>query len=292
MTNLIFRPLALCVMLAVASCSDSSTKIDHESADHHDMDTAVAAEPVDTVKGEMNDTTKFKFDFAMANIPSPATAVQDLVNYNVQYDNTILNAPGKLSKYSSEFQKAVNLGVYNIDMAYAMVNEKGQDVLLYMKTVLSLSDALGIKGAVNTMVGKRAEKNLNNRDSLFRILDEIFVKSDSYLRTNERVYTAALIFTGSWIESLHLNSVIAEKAIGEANKMAARQDLWEQRFYLGNLLNLLNDYKEKAEINDLLAKLTVIHKEITAIKKAADITDKKFAEIAAKLAEARAGVTM
>src|SRR5690606_25163038 len=142
---------------------------------------------------------------AIANIPSPASTLQDMATWGVGYDNSILNDSKNSSKYTTEFQKSINLGIYNIDMAYAMVNEKGPDVLAYMKDILILSDGLGLRGAVSTMVGKRAESNLNSKDSLFKILDEIFVKSDTYLRTNERVYTAATVFAGSWIESLYLN---------------------------------------------------------------------------------------
>jgi hypothetical protein len=85
-------------------------------------------------------------------------------------------------------------------MAHAMINDNGSDVLNYMKTVLTLGNKLGLMSSLNAMVGQRTENNLNNKDSLFELLDEIFVKSDTYLRTNERVYTAATIFAGSWIE--------------------------------------------------------------------------------------------
>lgn len=144
----------------------------------------------DTTPITVSDTTKFKFDFAIANIPSPANSMNQIKDFQHHYDNGLLNDVKNLSKYNTEFQKSLNLGIYNIDMAYAMVNDKGEDVLKYMKNVMMLSDKLGLKSAVDVMVGKRAENNLSNRDSLFKILDEIFVKSDSYLRTNERVYTA------------------------------------------------------------------------------------------------------
>lgn len=158
----------------------------------------------DTTPVTVSDTTKFKFDFAIANIPSPANSINQIKDFQHHYDNTLLNDVKNLSKYTTEFQKSLNLGIYNIDMAYAMVNDKGEDVLKYMKNVMMLSDKLGLKSAVDVMVGKRAENNLSNKDSLFKILDEIFVKSDTYLRTNQRVYTAATIFAGSWLESLYI----------------------------------------------------------------------------------------
>jgi hypothetical protein len=246
----------------------------------------------DTTPVTVDDTTKFKFDFAIANIPSPANSMQELANWGVEYDNSILNSPKNASKYTTEYQRSVNLGVYNIDMAYAMVNEKGPDVLQYMKNILMASDALGLKGAVDNMVGKRAESNLNSKDSLFKILDEIFVKSDSYLRTNERVYTAATVFAGSWLESLYLTCRITERVTDNTLKEKARKHLWEQRFHLGNLINLLSDYKDKKECAELIKDLKPIHEEISALKQPSEMTDEKFNSISSKIATLRNKLTM
>lgn len=261
--------------------NDSSTEI-HDS-------TAVIAP--DTTPVTVSDTTKFKFDFTIANIPSPAGALQDLATWGIPYDNSILNDTRNAPKYVTEFQRSINLGVYNIDMAYAMVNEKGPDVLQYMKNILSLSDALGLKGAVNGMVGKRAESNLSNKDSLFEILDEIFVKSDSYLRTNERVYTAAIVFAGSWLESLYLTCKISEQVADAKVKEIAHKHLWEQRFHLGNLIYLLGDYKDKKECAELITDLKPIHGEISAIKQPSELSDEKFRSVSAKIYSLRDKLT-
>jgi len=273
-------------VLAMASCGGSK---EHDNT----SETADTASTVirDTTPVTVNDTTKFKFDFAIANIPSPASSLQDLGKWNAPYDNSILNDAAKASSYSTEFQRSVNLGVYNIDMAYAMVSDKGQDVLQYMKPILTTSDALGLKGALSSMIGKRAESNLNNKDSLFGILDEIFVKSDSYLRTNERVYTAALVFAGSWIESLYLTCKISETVTDPALKEKAHKHLWEQRFHLGNLINLLGDYKDKKECAELIKELKPIHEEITAIKQPSEMSDAKFKSISEKIYAVRNKLT-
>lgn len=257
------------------------------SAENADSTTVVK----DTTPVTVDDTTKFKFDFAIANIPSPANSMQELATWGVTYDNSILNNPKNASKYTTEYQRSMNLGVYNIDMAYAMVNEKGPDVLQYMKDILILSDALGLKGAVDQMVGKRAESNLNSKDSLFKILDEIFVKSDSYLRTNERVYTAATVFAGSWLESLYLTCKINEQVAEPALKEKARKHLWEQRLHLGNLINLLGDYKDKKECAELIKDLKPIHEEIVAVKDPKDMNDTKFKSISEKVIALRNKLT-
>ncbi|MBS1651653.1 MAG: hypothetical protein JSU07_06545 [Bacteroidetes bacterium] len=274
------------VVLLLSSCGGSK---ETEATGDALSDTAKVVK--DTTKYTVSDTTKFKFDFAIANIPSPANSMQELAKWGMTFNNSFLNDPSNIKNYTTEFSKAINLGVYNIDMAYAMVHDNGQEVLKYMKGVVQISDNLGLKNAVSGMVGKRAENNISNKDSLFKILDEIFVKSDSYLRTNERVYTAAIIFAGSWLESLYITCQLEQETKDNSVKSKAQKHLWEQRFHLGNLLNLLNDYKDKKDCANLNNSLKPIHEEITAIKDPKDMTAEKFKSISAKLIVLRNSLT-
>jgi hypothetical protein len=276
--------MVLLVGMSIASCG---SKKDQEN-DLNDGSEVIAP---DTAKVTVNDTTKFKFDFAMANIPSPATSIQELEGLGVPYDKGMLNPTENVSKYSNEFKKAINLGVYNIDMAYAMMNDKGQDVLQYMKSVMMLADELGLKNAVGSMVGSRAESNLARKDSLFKILDEIFSKSDSYLRTNDRLYTAAIIFAGSWLESLYLNCKISSRATEQKSVEKARRVLWEQRFHLGNLTKVLQDYKSRPEDKELLEHLHRILDKLMVVKQSSDLDDEKFKSIAGDITALRDKVT-
>ncbi|MCA0429541.1 MAG: hypothetical protein LCH32_03450 [Bacteroidetes bacterium] len=267
----IIKLLSLTSLILLAACGGNK---ENENQDIVSDSSNVTVK--DTTPITVSDTTKFKFDFAIANIPSPANSMNQIKDFQHHYDNGLLNDVKNLSKYNTEFQKSLNLGIYNIDMAYAMVNDKGEDVLKYMKNVMMLSDKLGLKSAVDVMVGKRAENNLSNRDSLFKILDEIFVKSDSYLRTNERVYTAATIFAGSWLESLYIICRTAENPLDNSAEIKIHTHLWEQRLYLGNLIILLNDFKDQKECAELIAELKPIHEAINSIPQAKLLDDAKF----------------
>ncbi|MES2567503.1 MAG: hypothetical protein V4565_11585 [Bacteroidota bacterium] len=273
--NKLFLIAGITFSVLMVSCGDKPSE---EIAEEVTTET-----PKDTTPITVNEETKFKFDFAIANIPSPVGSVNELSSWGVDYNNGLLVDSKKQLAANSEFHKAVALGIYNIDMSYAMVNNKGEDVLKYMKTVVKTSEELGLKGAVDQMVGKRAEKNLGNKDSLLAILDEIFIKSDSYLRTNERVYTASAVFAGSWVESLYLTCKIAESINDPANKEKAYKHLWDQRFYLKNLTELLNDYKDKKECAALNDELKKIHADIDVIKDPKNMKDAEFKKISEKI---------
>jgi hypothetical protein len=282
------KPFALASLsiILLSSCGGETHVEDKSASDH------VEVVAKDTTPITVDDAAKFKFDFALANIPSPAASINELSKWGIDYDQSLANDPKKGKNYTSEFQKAVNLGIYNIDMCYAIVNERGEDVLKYMKTVLITSDALGLKGAIDQMIGKRAEKNLGSKDSLLQILDEMLIKSDSYLRTNERLYTASTVFSGGWLESLYLACKITDKATDEAVKAKGRKHLWEQRFHLGNLVTVMDDHKDKKEAQDMNSEFRSIHKEINNVKKPEDMTEAKYKSISEKIYALRSKITM
>lgn len=283
--NKILYVAGFSLLTVLSSCGG---KQEDEFKDTSDS-VAVDNIPKDTTPITVNEDTKFKFDFAIANIPSPVSSVNELSSWGVPYNTAIL-IDTKKPLSGDEFYKAIQLGAFNIDMSYAMVNNVGEDVLKYMKAVLVKSDALGLKSAVDQMVGKRAEQNIANKDSLLRILDEIFVKSDSYLRTNDRVYTASAVFAGSWIEALYLTCKITEAGTDAAVKEKGYKELWDQRFYLKNLSELLNEYKDKKECAALNDQFKVILNEITAIKDPKDFKEANFKTISGQIYALRASI--
>ncbi|MBA2611147.1 MAG: hypothetical protein H0U95_04195 [Bacteroidetes bacterium] len=283
--NKILYVAGFSLLAILNSCGDKQADEFKDTADSVVTDNT----PKDTTAITVNEDTKFKFDFAIANIPSPVSSVNQLSSWGVPYNSAFL-LDTKKQLTGDEFFKAAQLGAFNIDMSYAMVNNVGEDVLKYMKAVLIKSDALGLKSAVDQMVGKRAESNIANKDSLLRILDEIFVKSDSYLRTNERVYTAAAVFAGSWVEALYLTCKVTEAGTDPAVKEKGYKELWDQRFYLKNLSELLAEYKDKKECVALNDQFKVVLNEITAIKDPKDFKEANFKSISEKIYGLRSSI--
>lgn len=275
--TLLKKIIALVIICGVITACGGS-----KGSETNSESSETAAANVDTTARTVEDTVLFKFDFAIANIPSPASLIYGIQKMNKSYDKTILNESAKAQGFPAEFQKAINLGIYNIDMAYAVVNNMGADVLEYLKCIIILGDGLGLKNTITSMVGKRAESNLSNKDSLFAVLDDIYSKSDEYLRTNKRVYVASLVFTGSWVEVLYLTTKLSEGASSEI-KQKAYKTVWDQRFHLGNIINLLNDHKGDNEYQLLKDDLKELHKLISNVKDVNDMTDQKFRAISDKI---------
>ena len=105
------------------------------------------------------------------------------------------------------------------------------------------------------------------------------------------MYTASSVFAGSWIEGLYLACKLGESVTDGAAKANVYKTVWDQRFYLNNLITLMEDYKDKKEAADLNNNFREIHKEINDIKDPKDMNDAKFKSISAKIYALRDKVT-
>lgn len=272
------------IIFIYALCYACSPSTSTQSESLNDT-TAVSTE--NSRETDVQDTTKFKFDFAIANIPSPAQVLMQMHSKNT-ISNDLLLKTDMVEKFNNEFVKSLAMGVYNIDFAYSIQTNQSQNVLNYMKAIAAMSMNLGLKNALDQILGQRVEQNLSQKDSLFSILDDVFYKSDAFLKTNKRMKVASLIFTGSWIETLYLNGIGGQQANDEASKLYAKTLLWQQRFHLENLIRLLNDFKSDPQVAALCTDLNSILVQIQAEKQAENIQDKRFAELIQAISNVRA----
>jgi hypothetical protein len=82
---------------------------------------------------------------------------------------------------------------------------------------------------------------------------------------------------------LYLTYAISSNLTYEVKKAESRELLWNQRLYLGNLLNLMGDSKDKKEGADLIKELKPIYEEIVSAKQPSEMSDEKFKSISTKL---------
>ena len=61
----------------------------------------------------------FKFFYTIANLPSPMEMINAIYQNEVPFNKEMLNSPSNEEKYNTAYKKAVNYGIYGIDMAYA-----------------------------------------------------------------------------------------------------------------------------------------------------------------------------
>ncbi|MBL4592793.1 MAG: hypothetical protein JKX68_03135, partial [Flavobacteriales bacterium] len=224
-----------------------------------------------------NNTTLMEIDGKVFSIPSPIQTAMLIKNAGTNYNKDMLNEPSKVTNYSTNFKKAINLGIYGADLGYVTMYDQTQDAISFLTAVKSLGDDLGVSSAFDLELVERFEKNIGNQDSLLVLVSDAYKSSDRYLKGNKQNDIGGLILAGGWIESLYFATNAAEMT---GNKDIVKR-IGEQKTTVYNLIKLLTPYYSKPEfttlINDLM-ELNEIYEQVestyTYVKPTVDVENK------------------
>ncbi len=198
------------------------------------------------------------------SIPSPVEMSSLIREVEPKYNGQLLNPAANVGNYTTNFQKAVNLGIYGTDLGYInMYNEK-QDAISYLNSMTKLAEDMKIGQFFDYNMIKRLASNSNNLDSLLYITTSNYDKMNSYLQEQNRGNLSLLMLTGGWIEALYIASSVAEKD----NNPALYERVGEQKIVLDQLKILLDFYKTDPHVPELNLKL----KDLSAIYDSIKIT--------------------
>lgn len=231
----------LLVVASLFSCEDNSAP--------------VADEGKKKINQEFNDPNRSfntTFDGKLFSIPSPIQTALLIKNANMTFNQDLLNPTDKVSSYTSEVKKAINLGIYGADLGYTTLYNQNSQALNYLNAVESLSNDLGIAGAFDKTFLERFEGNSNNQDSMLVILTDAFRKGDNFLKQNQRKNVSALILAGGWIESMHF----ATKLYSTSKNEEVLGRIGEQKQSLSTLIEILEKYNEANANDEVLTHLT------------------------------------
>src|SRR5688572_3696621 len=120
------------------------------------------------------------------SIPSPLEISVLLKESGKKYNASYLNSVDNLSKYNSNYKKALNLGVYGTDLGYTNIYEQNQDGVKYMSSIKELADGLNIGQFFDVETIGRLATNSKNLDSLLLITTQNFNSINHYLQTQSR----------------------------------------------------------------------------------------------------------
>lgn len=212
-----------------------------------ESDDVVEDNTIDKEVFDPNSSLNTRFDGKIFSIPSPVQTAFLIQKLNLDFDASLLNDDSSVSEYVSEYQQALNLGIYGTDLGYSTMYDQKNTSLKYLSSVEKLTSQLGLDAAFDTEFIARFESNSDNEDSMIMIMSDAFKKADNFLKNADRKTTSALILTGGWIESINiacqLNSKKASKEI--------KQRIGEQKQSLNSIIELLGSYNKNG-INDEL----------------------------------------
>lgn len=189
------------------------------------------------------------FDGKIFSIPSPIQTAYLIKDLDLTFDQSLLNSEEAVSDYVTEYQQALNLGIYGTDLGYSSLYNQKNISLKYLNAVDKLSAQLGLEAAFDSSFITRFENNSDNEDSMIVLMSDAFKKSDNFLKNANRKSTSALILTGGWIESIY----IACELNGKKESSDIKRRIAEQKQSLSSIIDLLNEYNKSNANDDLIA---------------------------------------
>lgn len=196
-------------------------------------------------------TTILNVSGEIFSIPSPIQTAFLIKGSGANYSKDVLNDAKKASQYSTNFSKALNLGIYGADLGYVTIYDQTQDAIGYLNAAKKLADELGVSGAFDASTIERFQKNLGNKDSMLVLVGVAYRSSDAYLKNNDRNDVSGLVLAGGWIESLYFATNVYKIKPNEDVK----RRIAEQKTSLQSLIKLLTQFYSQPEYTEFVDNL-------------------------------------
>src|SRR5882724_1041706 len=239
---MVMRILAVGLIAAILTACGSGKKPD-EQAFLNSLDSAKSQGP--SIDEEV-------INSILQQIPSPLEISVLLKQSGTKYNSAILNSPDNLSKYNSNYKKALNLGIYGTDLGYTNIYQQNQDGIKYLASIKNLANELNIGQFFDIETIGRLAGNSKNLDSLLLITTQNFNDINHYLQSQGRANLSVLLLTGGWLEAMQITCQVAAK---DTKNKELREKIGEQKIILEQIVLLYSFYKEDENMASLLKDL-------------------------------------
>ena len=211
----------------------------------------------DTIKKDVNLSPENKN--LLYQFPTPFEVTLMLQRAKAGFIFNITDPPSNVTKYSTGKAKALNLGVYSADLAYAATYNYVDETNKFLACTGKLANDLGIAGVYDPGLVEKVKKFNNNKDSLVNMVTKIFSQTNDFLSKNNRNQIAVLVATGTFVEALYLAASLNQVA---ADNKAIATVIFRQKDNLDKLATILTAYNMDSElkpIGDEVSKLKAIY---------------------------------
>lgn len=180
-------------------------------------------------------------------LPSTFEVTNMLNSIEASYIIDIANDPTKAESYFEENSKAVNLGIYTVDLAYATTYNQKPEIQSYFTACEKLIRDLDFTSAFDENLPDQLEENLDNKDKLVEIVTAMFQNAYSYLNKQGRTEMSYLVLTGSVVEGLYLTTHISENTFQNPKIIEA---ILFQKTAIADMEKMMEPYKDSETVKD------------------------------------------
>lgn len=233
---------------------------------------------------EIQEFVEETFDYP---IPTAGEVTKMLQKANASFVYDITNDPENVTNYITEWQMAMNLGIYGADLSYASTYKRQEEVLQFLEASKTLVDQLNISTAFNAKMLARMERNIEDQDSLILIVTESLWETYNYLNKNGEEKTSLLVIAGSVIEGLHITSQLIISSEYDESLMEV---LAFQKERIKKLVELMDAHADDENVNKVLPTLRYIDLFFDQVGEDAVITQGQFEDIYGSIKDVRSRI--
>ena len=125
------------------------------------------------------------------------------------------------------------------------IYEQSPLIVNQFSVIKNIANDLDLTSAFNKSLVEQVENNVDNTDSLLRIMSSTYRDVDVYLKESQRQKEGALVLAGGWIEAMYIMTQLVK---GTNNEMLV-QRIGESKQPLENLIKILSPYY--AELDEI-----------------------------------------
>ena len=193
--------------------------------------------------------------------PTPLEVTNMLREAGAPYIFSLTNPPANVSNYFTEKTKALNLGIYSADLAYASTYQRANEIEKCLYCTGKLAGDLGIAGVYDKTLLEKVNNFKDNRDSLVSLVKRFFGETNDFLRRNNRTQVAALVASGAFVEGLYIASSLCQLSPDNSLLAAA---IYSQKESLDKLLRILGEYGMDSTVKPVADELAKLNPVFTA----------------------------
>jgi hypothetical protein len=258
---------------------------------------------------QAEESLKDQIEDVVYNIPSPSEIPYLLQATGAEFNQSLLTDVKKVDQYMTRTDKAaLNLGAYVADIGYLSSYDKTQKAIDYLSAAKKLADNLGVVGSFDTEILKQFEANISNKDSLASLLNSAVQKTDKYLKNDSRNKLAAMMLTGSFIESLFISTGLIKTYPKDLLENDQRnliltpliRIILQQEKSVDELVRMLSTVEQSDPVTNIQADLAALQASYRALnieeqiknnRSAMVLTDKHLIEITKIVEKMRKDIT-
>jgi hypothetical protein len=177
-------------------------------------------------------------DDIVRNISSPVEIAALLQSMNVPFTIDYLASTGDVDRLSTNFEKALKLGIYGADLGYLNIYERTGNSVEVLQAIKKLADGIRVGQFFDFETIRRLSVSRSNLDSLLFLSVQSYNQIDEHLRDNQRGHLSALMITGVWLEGQYLATQVVQNYPDEILK----NRIGEQKIIINDLMMLLAPY--------------------------------------------------